>query len=61
MGVDDFVDKAKDLASENKDKVKEGIDKAGDMIDEKTGGEHAEHVDKGQKAAKDYVEDLPEE
>ncbi|MGD2044184.1 MAG: antitoxin [Acidimicrobiia bacterium] len=60
MGVGDFVDKAKDMAAENKDKVKEGIDKAGDTIDEKTGGEHAEHVDKGQEAAKDYVEKLDE-
>jgi hypothetical protein len=41
--------------------VKGGIDKAGDIVDEKTGGQHAEHVDKAQDAAKDYVEKLPEE
>jgi hypothetical protein len=61
MGVGDFVEKAKDLAADNKDKVKEGIDEAGDMIDEKTGGEHAEHVDKAQDAANDYVENLDDE
>lgn len=61
MGLGDMIDKAKDLAGQNKDKVKEGIDKAGDFVDEKTGGEHAEHVDKGQEMAKDYVDDLPEE
>ncbi|MGD2060491.1 MAG: antitoxin [Acidimicrobiia bacterium] len=61
MGVGDFVEKAKDLAADNKDKVKEGIDEAGDMIDEKTGGEHAEHVDKAQDPANDYVENLDEE
>lgn len=61
MGVGDFVDKAKDLASENKDKVKDGIDKAGDFVDEKTGGKHSEHVGKAQDTAKDYVDDLPED
>lgn len=61
MGVGDFVDKAKDMAAENKDKVKEGIDKAGDLVDDKTGGEHSEHVDKGQEAAKDYVDKLDEQ
>lgn len=61
MGLGDMVDKAKDVAADNKDKVKEGIDKAGDIVDEKTGGEHAEHVDKGQQAAKDYVENLDED
>lgn len=61
MGVGDFVDKAKDLASENKDKVKDGIDQAGDFVDEKTGGKHSEHVDKAQDTAKDYVDDLAED
>lgn len=61
MGVGDFVDKAKDLASEHEDEVKEGIEKTGDFIDEKTGGEHSEHVDKAQDAAKDFVEGLDEE
>jgi hypothetical protein len=61
MGVDDLVDKAKDLISGNKDTSKDVVEKAGDMVDEKTGGEHAEHVDKAQDAAKDYIEKLPEE
>ena len=58
MGIGDFVDKAKDLASENEDAVKDGIDKAADFADEKTGGQHSEHIDKGAEAAKDFVEDL---
>lgn len=61
MGIGDFVDKAKDLAAENKDRVDDVIDKAGDMIDEKTGGKYSDQVDKGQEAAKDFVEGLDED
>lgn len=61
MGLKDWFAKGKKAAAENKDAAKDGIDKAGDVIDDKTGGKHAEHVDKGQDAAKDYVDDLPEE
>ncbi len=61
MGLGDFVDKAKDLAAENKDKVEDGIEKAGDFIDEKTGGKYADQVDKGQEAAEDFVEGLEED
>jgi hypothetical protein len=61
MGIGDFVDKAKDLAAENKDAVKEGIDKAGDLVDEKTGGEYSDQIEKGEETAKDFVEDLEED
>jgi hypothetical protein len=61
MGVDDLVDKAKDLISGNKDVSKDAVEKAGDMVDEKTEGKYSEHVDKGQEAAKDYIDELPEE
>lgn len=60
MGIGDFVEKAKGLAGKNKDKVNKGIDKSGDLVDEKTGGKYADHVDKGQDAAEDFVEKLPE-
>jgi hypothetical protein len=58
MGIGDFVDKAKDLAAENKDAVKEGIDKAGDLVDEKTGGEYSDQIEKGEETAKDFVDGL---
>jgi hypothetical protein len=61
LGVDDLVEKAKDLISGNKDVSKDAVEKAGDMVDEKTEGKYSEHVDKGQEAAKDYIEKLPEE
>ncbi|AWT56469.1 antitoxin [Mycolicibacterium smegmatis] len=57
-----FLDKAKDLLSQNADKVDTVIDKAGDMIDEKTQGKYAQHVDKAQDAAKNAIrKDDPQE
>ncbi len=60
MGFSDFIDKAKDMMSGNKDKVKDGVEKAADMVDEKTGGKFSDQVDKGEEAAKDFVEGLDE-
>ncbi|AMO59667.1 antitoxin [Mycolicibacterium phlei] len=57
-----FLDKAKDLLAKNADKVETVIEKAGDIVDEKTEGKFAQHVDKVQEAAKNaaknYVENL---
>lgn len=50
-----FIDKAKEFAGKNPDKVKAAIDKAGDIIDERTGGKHAEHVDKAQEKASEFL------
>lgn len=50
-----FLDKAKDLLSQNADKVDAAIDKAGDMIDAKTEGKFSGVVDKAQDAAKDAI------
>lgn len=36
--MSDFMDKAKDLAGDHADTIKDGVDKATDMVDEKTGG-----------------------
>jgi MT0933-like antitoxin protein len=55
MGI---FDKAKDALSGNEDKIDAGIDKAGDMVDEKTGDRYTEQVDKGQDMAKDAVRDF---
>ncbi|WP_166906386.1 antitoxin [Mycobacterium sp. DL440] len=50
-----FLDKAKSLLSQNADKVEQAIDKAGDVIDEKTQGKYSQHVDKAQEAAKNSL------
>ena len=51
-----FLDKAKETISENVDKVEAAIDKAGDLIDAKTGGKFFEAVDKVQDAAHSAVD-----
>lgn len=61
MGLRDWLNKGKKAAAENKDAAKDGVDKAGDFIDEKTDGKHAERVDKGQETARDYIDKLPED
>ncbi|MBU9763367.1 antitoxin [Mycobacterium sp. TNTM28] len=50
-----FLDKAKDLLSKNADKVEQAIDKAGDIVDEKTQGKYSGAVDKAQDAAKNAI------
>ena len=50
-----LFDKAKDLAGQHADKVGDAIDKAADMVDEKTGGKYADQIDKGAEAAKGFV------
>jgi hypothetical protein len=46
------------MFGQHRDNVDRGIDKAGDVVDDKTGGQHAAHVDKAQDAAKDGVDKL---
>jgi hypothetical protein len=51
-----FLDKLKSLASQNADKVDMAIDKAGDVLDQKTGDKYKGAVDKVQEAAKKAVD-----
>ena len=51
-----FLDKVKDLVSKNKGAVDGAIEKAGDIVDQKTQGKYAQHVDKAQDAAKKAVD-----
>ncbi|KAA0082847.1 antitoxin [Mycolicibacterium sp. P9-64] len=51
-----FLDKVKDLVSKNADKVDTAIEKAGDIVDQKTQGKYAGAVDKVQEAAKKAVD-----
>ena len=53
---DDIKGKAEELLGSHGDQVKDGIEKAGDLIDDKTGGKFADQVDGVQKAASDFVD-----
>lgn len=54
-----IVDKGKELAADNSDKIEDVVDKAGDFIDNKTDGKYADKVDKVQDAAKKAIPDKP--
>lgn len=59
MGLfDSAKDKASGLAEDNKDKVDEGVDKAGDAVDDKTGDKYSDKIDGAGDAAKDKLGDL---
>jgi nitrogen-specific signal transduction histidine kinase len=47
-----FLDKAKELLSQNADKVEMAIDKAGEFVDDKTQGKYSDTIHKVQEEAK---------
>lgn len=54
--IDDLKGKAKGLIHGNEQAIKDGITKAGDFVDTKTGGKYAGHVDKIQDGASKLVD-----
>ncbi len=61
MGIGSFFKKAKDLAAEHEDQIAAGIDKAAELIDEKTGGKYSDQIEGGADRAKDFVENLDDQ
>ncbi|MFI5692681.1 antitoxin [Kribbella sp. NPDC051586] len=68
--MNDFQEQAKNwlrnVVKQNPDKIKAGVDKAGDLIDKQTGGKYAEKVDAVQQKVGTFVdkqtsEDTPAE
>ncbi|MDQ0708835.1 hypothetical protein QFZ52_001487 [Arthrobacter woluwensis] len=55
---DDLKGKAQDLVQGNEQAIKDGIEKVGDFIDDKTGGKFAGQVDAVQDGASNFVENL---
>lgn len=53
---DDIKGKAEGLINGNEDAIKDGIEKAGDFVDGKTGDKFKDQVDGVQKAASDFVD-----
>jgi len=45
--MSDFMDKAKDVADKHDKQVDQGMEKAGDAADRRTGGKYDEQIDKG--------------
>lgn len=55
MGI---LDNLGDLAKQHEDKIEGGIEKAGDLVDEKTGGKYAGQVDQAQNLANEQLDKL---
>ncbi|MDV7999667.1 antitoxin [Rhodococcus sp. IEGM 1408] len=50
-----FINKIKDFAAKNPDKVNAAVNKAGDLFDQRTGGKHAKHTDTAQEKAGEFL------
>jgi len=51
-----FLDKVRGLFKGKQKQIDSGIDKAANVVDDKTGGKHTEKIDKAAEKAKDIVE-----
>lgn len=58
MGIaDSFKDKAgRAIDKVDGERAKQGVQKAGDKLDEMTGGKYSKQIDKGQEAASDFID-----
>lgn len=51
-----IVSKVKQMLGQHPGQARKGVEKAGDMVDQRTGGKYAEQVDKAQQRADEYIE-----
>ena len=56
-----LLDKIKGMIGGNADKVKDGLGKAGDMVDEKTGGKFSDKIDMAEEKIGDVLESQSDE
>ncbi|MBK3575225.1 antitoxin [Streptomyces sp. MBT65] len=56
--LDKLKDKAEEIAEEHGDKISDGLEKAGDLVDEKTDGKHSEQIDTAVDKAQALLERL---
>lgn len=50
-----FMDKAREMAEEHDDKVDEGLERAGEFADERTGDRYGEQIDRGVDFAQEHT------
>jgi MT0933-like antitoxin protein len=55
-----FMDKVKGMLGGHADQTDKGIERGGDMLDDRTGGKYADKTDKGQEAARDALRRMDE-
>ncbi|MER5349319.1 antitoxin [Kitasatospora sp. NPDC002551] len=52
-----MLDKLKNMLKGHEDQAEKGVDKTGDMVDERTQGKYSGQVDTGQEKLKDQLRD----
>jgi MT0933-like antitoxin protein len=57
MGLDELKDKAKDILGQHADQADKGIDKAREIIDDKTAGKYTEQLTSASDKAKETYRD----
>ena len=57
MGLDELKNKAKDMLGQHADQVDKGVDKAREVIDEKTGGKYSDQLGSSSDKAKETYRD----
>ncbi|MFD8816832.1 antitoxin [Streptomyces sp. NPDC059627] len=60
-GLKNLADKAKDIAEEHGEVIGTGLEKAGDLVDERTDGKYTEQIDTGVSKAQQLVQRLGEQ
>ncbi|MFF4260717.1 hypothetical protein DEJ51_30345 [Streptomyces venezuelae] len=55
-----LVGKATELAAEHSEVLAQGLEKAADVVDEKTDGNYSDHIDTGVDKAKGFLTGLGE-
>ncbi len=56
--LDNLKGKAQQLVDGNEQAIKDGIEKAGDFVDSKTGGKYADKIDSAQQGASNLVDKI---
>lgn len=58
LGDESNLQKAKDAVNEHEAQIDQGVERAGDMVDDTTGGKFADKVDQGQSFIEDKTGNL---
>ena len=53
--MSEFMDKAKEFASEHPEQADQGLDKAAEMAGEKTGGKYDSQIQAGEQKVEDFL------
>lgn len=58
MGFEKMKDRLRGMVSKNSEKIDQGLDKATDYVDKRTGGKYSDKIDSAADQARDYKSKL---